>query len=104
MVVTLTWGLIRLAPGNFYSGEKKLPPAVEATIRKKYGLDLPWYQAIRHDDVEYRSRRFWRFAKVSGPVGQRDHPAASAVFGDDRNSRLFARTRDRIDRRNDCRA
>jgi len=44
VVVTLTWGLIRIAPGNFYSGEKKLPAAVEANIRKKYGLDLPWYQ------------------------------------------------------------
>lgn len=44
VVVTLTWGLIRLAPGNFYSGEKKIPAAVEATIRKKYGLDRPWYE------------------------------------------------------------
>ena len=44
LVVTLTWGLIRIAPGNFYSGEKKLPAAVEATIRKKYGLDKPWYE------------------------------------------------------------
>ncbi len=43
LVVTLTWGLIRLAPGNFYSGEKKLPPAIEANIKKKYGLDKPWY-------------------------------------------------------------
>lgn len=43
LVVTLTWGLIRIAPGNFYSGQKKLPPAVEANIRKKYGLDKPWY-------------------------------------------------------------
>jgi oligopeptide transport system permease protein len=43
IVVTLTWGLIRLAPGNFYTGEKKLPAAVEASIRKKYGLDKPWY-------------------------------------------------------------
>lgn len=44
LVVTLTWGLIRLAPGNFYSAERKLPAAVEATIRKKYGLDQPWYK------------------------------------------------------------
>ncbi len=44
LVVTLTWGLIRIAPGNFYSTEKKLPPAIEANIRKKYGLDKPWYQ------------------------------------------------------------
>jgi oligopeptide transport system permease protein len=44
LVVTLTWALVRIAPGNFYSGEKKLPAAVEANIRAKYGLDLPWYQ------------------------------------------------------------
>lgn len=43
LVVTLTWALVRIAPGNFYSGEKKLPPAVESNIRKKYGLDKPWY-------------------------------------------------------------
>ena len=44
LVVTLTWGLIRLAPGSFYSGEKTLPPAIEENIKKKYGLDKPWYQ------------------------------------------------------------
>jgi len=43
VVVSLTWGLIRLAPGNFYSGEKKLPAAIERNIREKYGLDKPWY-------------------------------------------------------------
>ena len=43
LVVTLTWALVRIAPGNFYSGEKKLPPAVEAKIRENYGLDKPWY-------------------------------------------------------------
>src|SRR5205085_2774203 len=43
IVITLTWGLIRLAPGNFYSSEKKLPPAIEKNIRAKYGLDQPWY-------------------------------------------------------------
>ncbi len=43
IVITLTWGLIRLAPGNFYSDEKKLPPAIEKNIREKYGIDKPWY-------------------------------------------------------------
>jgi oligopeptide transport system permease protein len=47
VVITLTWGLIRLAPGNFYSGEKKLPPAIEKNIREKYGLDKPWYEQYR---------------------------------------------------------
>lgn len=44
LVVTLTWALIRFAPGTFYSGEKPLPAAIEANIREKYGLDKPWYQ------------------------------------------------------------
>jgi oligopeptide transport system permease protein len=43
IVITLTWGLIRLAPGNFYISEKKLAPAIEKNIREKYGLDKPWY-------------------------------------------------------------
>lgn len=43
VVVSLTWGLIRLAPGNFYTGERPLPPAVERNLREKYGLDQPWY-------------------------------------------------------------
>ncbi len=43
IIVTLTWGLIRLAPGNFYTGEKRIPPAIEKNIREKYGLDKPWY-------------------------------------------------------------
>ncbi len=44
IVITLTWGLIRIAPGNFYTSEKKLPAAIKANIEKKYGLDKPWYQ------------------------------------------------------------
>ncbi len=44
LVITLTWALVRIAPGNFYTQEKKLPPAVEQNIRKKYGLDKPWYE------------------------------------------------------------
>jgi len=44
LVVSVTWVLIRLAPGSFYSNEKTLPPAIEANIKRKYGLDKPWYQ------------------------------------------------------------
>lgn len=47
VVITLTWGLIRLAPGNFYSGEKRIPPAIEQNIRQKYALDKPWYEQYR---------------------------------------------------------
>jgi oligopeptide transport system permease protein len=44
LIISLTWGLIRMAPGNFYSSERRLPPAVEQNIRQKYGLDRPWYE------------------------------------------------------------
>jgi oligopeptide transport system permease protein len=43
VVVSLTWGLIRLAPGNFYATDRALPAAVEANLRAKYGLDQSWY-------------------------------------------------------------
>ncbi|MET0621925.1 MAG: ABC transporter permease subunit [Pyrinomonadaceae bacterium] len=43
VVISLTWVLIRLAPGNFYEGERKLPAAIEKNIRAKYGLDQPVY-------------------------------------------------------------
>ncbi len=44
LVVTVTWALVRMAPGSFYSAEKKLPPAIEENIKKKYGLDKEWYE------------------------------------------------------------
>ena len=43
IIVSITWGLIRLAPGNFYLRERKLAPAVEKNLREKYGMDKPWY-------------------------------------------------------------
>jgi len=48
IVVSVTWGLIRIAPGNFYASDKPLPPAIEDNIKKKYGLDQPvWRQYVR---------------------------------------------------------
>ena len=55
IIVSLTWVLIRLAPGNFYTAEKKLTPAVEQNLREKYGLNQPWY-------VQYR-RVLWNIAR-----------------------------------------
>jgi oligopeptide transport system permease protein len=43
VVVSVTWGLIRMAPGSFYEGERRLPPAIVKNIQEKYGLDRPWY-------------------------------------------------------------
>src|ERR1044072_5702730 len=80
VVISITWALIKLAPGNFYSGEKPLPPAVEKIIREKYGLDKPWYEQygktiwsiIRHLDfgtsLRYEGQSVNTIIKNSLPV------------------------------------
>ena len=77
VVVSLTWGLIRLAPGNFYTGEKAIPPAIEKNLREKYGLDRPWYVQYGKMLIEHAARRFRIVAEVSGTVGQRDSAAGA---------------------------
>lgn len=84
IVVSLTWGLVRLAPGNFYSGEKKLPAAIEKNIREKYGLDKPFYEqylimignVVRGDfgsSLKYEGQTvneiLWRTVPVSATIG-----------------------------------
>ena len=34
---------MRMAPGNPFTSEKKLPPEIEANLNAFYGLDQPWY-------------------------------------------------------------
>ncbi len=84
IIVSLTWGLIRLAPGNFYTGEKRLTPAVEQNLREKYGLNRPWY--VQYGRVLWNIARFdfgtslkyegqsvnqilWRAVPVSAALG-----------------------------------
>lgn len=55
IILSLTWALIRLAPGNFYTADKKLAPAIEQNLREKYGLNKPWY-------VQYR-KVLWNMAR-----------------------------------------
>ena len=84
LVVTVTWGLVRMAPGNFYDNEKNLPAAVKANIIKKYGLDKPWYQQygimmwniVRGDfgdSVRYEGQSvneiIWRHLPYSATIG-----------------------------------
>lgn len=84
IVITLTWGLIRLAPGNFYSGEKPIPKAIEQNIREKYGLNKPWYvqygkmmgNVLRLDfgtSLKYEGQSvngiIWRSLPVSAAIG-----------------------------------
>ena len=43
-VVSLTFFLIRLAPGGPFDRERKIPPAIEAQLLAKYELDGPLWQ------------------------------------------------------------
>ena len=43
-IITLVFGLVRLAPGGPFDGERRLPPDIEANLRAAYHLDEPIYQ------------------------------------------------------------
>lgn len=48
-VVTITFFLIRLAPGGPFDGERKLPPSIEKALLQKYKLDGPvWRQYVSY--------------------------------------------------------
>ena len=94
LVVTLTWALIRVAPGTFYDSEKKLPPAIEQNIRTKYGLDKPWYKQYWlmisnvargdfGDSLKYAGQSvnelIWRHLPYSATIGALAYLLALAV-------------------------
>lgn len=46
-VITITFGLMHAIPGGPFTQEKKLPPAVMATVEARYHLDEPlWDQYV----------------------------------------------------------
>ena len=48
-IATLTFFMVRLAPGDPFSDEKKVPAEVLANLRARYGFDDPlWVQYLRH--------------------------------------------------------
>ena len=49
VLVTLTFFMQRLLPGDPFVGEKALPEATMAALRAKYGLDQPvWMQYLMY--------------------------------------------------------
>ena len=44
LIVTLAFGLVRLAPGGPFDQEQALAPDVKANLDRAYGLDLPLSQ------------------------------------------------------------
>jgi oligopeptide transport system permease protein len=43
LIITATFFFMRIAPGNPFTSEKKLPPEIEANLNAHYGLNDPWY-------------------------------------------------------------
>ena len=43
VVISITWGLVKLAPGNFYTSEKAISRQIRERIKEKYGFNKPWY-------------------------------------------------------------
>lgn len=44
LIVTITFFMMRLAPGNPFAGEQQhMTPAIQQQLNEAYGLDDPWY-------------------------------------------------------------
>src|ERR1700738_3914579 len=41
VIITISFGVVRLAPGGLFEQEQALPPAVRANLERLYGLDQP---------------------------------------------------------------
>ncbi len=48
VLITVSFFMMRLAPGSPFTGEKNLPPAVLANIEAKYHLNDPMYLQYFH--------------------------------------------------------
>ncbi|MFJ7950466.1 ABC transporter permease [Lysinibacillus sp. NPDC096418] len=56
VIITITFFLMRLAPGSPFASERNFPPQIEANLNKTYGLDNPWY--IQYKDYLIDSATF----------------------------------------------
>jgi len=48
LIITLTFFLVRLAPGSPLASERGVPPEIRANLERYYGLDQPWYVQYRN--------------------------------------------------------
>ncbi|MDO4432849.1 MAG: ABC transporter permease [Aerococcaceae bacterium] len=78
-IVTLTFGLMRIAPGNPFASEKKMPPAIQKQLNEAYGLDKPIHEqylkylgdVVRFDfgkSMKYKNRSTNKMIEESFPV------------------------------------
>lgn len=56
VIVSLTFFLMRIAPGSPFASEKSLSPEIEAALQAEYGLDNPWY--VQYKDYLISTAKF----------------------------------------------
>ncbi len=56
VIVTVTFFLMRIAPGSPFASEKSVPPEIQQALDKEYGLDNPWY--IQYKDYLISTAKF----------------------------------------------
>ncbi|AII35160.1 ABC transporter permease subunit [Bacillus subtilis] len=77
VIVTVTFFLMQAAPGGPFSGEKKLPPEIEANLNAHYGLDKPLFVQY----VSYlKSVAMWDFGPSFKYKGQSVNDLISSGF------------------------
>ena len=70
-VITITFFLVRLAPGGPFARERKIPPAIEKELLARYKLDGPaWRQS------PLRTAPISAAPATPGNRSKRDQPAA----------------------------
>lgn len=66
LIITATFFLMQLAPGSPFASERDFPPAIEAQLNAKYGLDNPWYVQYKDYLVSTMSFDFGESMKYKG--------------------------------------
>src|SRR5580658_2757209 len=82
VVVTVAFFMMRAAPGNPFSTDRKLPPEIEKNIEAKYGMDKPlivqygtYLAGVLHGDfgpsLKYRDKSVLDIIGENFPVSLR---------------------------------
>ncbi|MBP3041126.1 ABC transporter permease [Bacillaceae bacterium Marseille-Q3522] len=75
LIITATFFLMRLAPGNPFASERNVPPEIEANLNAHYGLDRPWY--VQYTDYLLRVVK-WDF----GPSFKYESQSVNDIIND----------------------
>lgn len=56
VIVTITFFLMRIAPGSPFASEKNFPPIIKEQLNETYGLNNPWY--VQYKDYLLATAQF----------------------------------------------